>query len=477
MKKSLRRLEEYLEKFGGSQERIATEDTEIPNCGSRRKSLCALWLTGLLQICSSPLAGEVRRGVTTPKYPAFPSETPHPTSPSRGEESDKQMPGGAGSDRSNVNNVRMERAKLKEVQIMKRVLFMLVAAALMFGSAVREAAAVGSTPNDTVITGFFTNGDTIPKSLGQVSLGYTSTNLPADTQYKGCTATITRSVDTAWDLSAIDTPADVNNAKARDTVSYAYRITNNGNATQTMDLSAIFVSIGSDTNWGANAYRIFSDNNNNGVWENGDTVVDSVTLSANSSDTVVVVVLVPVTAVEDDSSGTRLFMTDRAPIVSPSTTGDLWQNGAPISGNDAYDTQYDTVVTRVVGPNVRVSKAQTLQSGRARPGDTIVYAITFDNDGSDSAANVVIYDAISGNSTFVPNSADSAELSSNSYLTAYDSSNLGTATFDDTGSTLVKVIRWTLTQPLGVTSGDNKATVNFTGLNDAGRVYFKARIN
>ena len=391
----------------------------------------------------------------------------------------KQTPGGAGLDRwMEAKDVWRKPNENKEVTGMKNSILVLLAAALVVLGAASGAMAVGTAAGDSVTNGFYTAGDTIPKAVGRVSVAYAPSNLPTDTTYKGPAATIQQTVDTGWDLAQLNTPADSNGARARDTVSYGYVITNTGNATQTMDVSAVFFSMGSDTNWGA-AYKVFDDVNNNGMWEPGDAETAAVQLSAGSSDTVVVVVLVPVTAVDDDSSGTRFFITDRAPIVGPSATGDLWQNGAPLAGDDGYDTQYDTVVTRVVGPNVRVSKTQTLESGRARPGDTIVYAITFDNDGSDSASNIAIYDAISANSTFVPNSADSSELagSGQSALAAYDTSALGASTFDDTGSTAVKVIRWTLSQPLGVTTGDNKTTVDFTGFNDAGRVYFKARIN
>jgi uncharacterized repeat protein (TIGR01451 family) len=382
-------------------------------------------------------------------------------------------------DARSEESVRRKANELKEVTGMNRAILVLLAAVLSVVSVVGEAAAIGTAAGDSVTNGYFTTGDTVPQTVGRLSIGYVAPNLPVDTQYKGPAATVNRTVDTGWDLAALNAPADSNAARARDTVSYAYVITNNGNATQTMDVDAIFVSVGSDTNWGAAAYKVFYDGNNNGIWENGDTTITTLTLASGASDTVVVVALVPVSAVDDDSSGTRFFITDRAPITGASTTGDLWQNGAPLSGNDLYDTQYDTVVTRVVGPNVRVTKTQALESGRARPGDTLVYAITFDNDGGDSASNVVLYDAISANATYVPNSADSNELtgSGQSALVAYDTSALGTATFDDTGTTAVKVIRWSLSQPLGVTTGDNKSAVDFTGNNDAGRVYFKARIN
>ena len=343
---------------------------------------------------------------------------------------------------------------------------------------VSGANAVGTAAGDSVANGYFISTDTVPQTPGRLSIAYTPANFIADTTYSGPATVLSQTVDTAYDLAAINQPADSNSVRARDTVSYGYVITNRGNATLTMDVSAIFQSVGSDTNWGASAYKVFNDVNNDGKWDNGDAVITTVTLAANASDTVVVAVLAPATAVDDDSSGTRFYVTDRAPLVSPSTTGDLWESGAPIGGNDLYDTQWDTVVTRVIGPFVRVTKTQTLQTGRARPGDTIVYAITFDNDGGDSANNVVLYDAVPANAAYVPNSADSSELagSGQSVVVAYDTSVLGTSTFDDTGTTSVKVIRWNLSAPLGVTSGDGKSSVDFTGNNDAGRVYFRVRI-
>ncbi|MBI4179955.1 DUF11 domain-containing protein [bacterium] len=361
---------------------------------------------------------------------------------------------------------------------MKRTILKLLAVALLVLGAASGATAVGTAAGDSVANGYYTATDTIPQAEGRLSIAYVASNLPADTLYKGPASNVSQTVDTGYDLALLNTPSDNNAAKARDTISFGYGITNLGNATLTMDLAAAFETIGSDTNWGAGAYKVFSDANNNGVWENGDVEITTLTLAADAVDTVVVVVLVPVTAIENDSSGTRFFVTDRAPRVGASVTGDLWENGGPIAGNDARDTQYDTVATRVVGPNVRVDKTQVLASGRARPGDTIVYAITFDNDGSDSANNIAIYDAISMNATYVPNSADSAELvgTNQGFVTSFEDTFSGSV-FNDTGNTSAKVIRWSLSQPLGVTTGDNGSTVDFTGNNDAGRVYFKARIN
>lgn len=353
-----------------------------------------------------------------------------------------------------------------------------VLAVCLVGAWAAAALATGSAAGDSVTNGYFAKSDTVPQSAGRLAIAFTPVNLPTDTLFSGPSATVSHTIDTGYDLAAINSPADSNIVRARDTVSYAYVITNRGNATLTMDVSAAFSSVGSDTNWGSSAYKVFNDANNDGMWSSGDAVITTLTLAADATDTIVVAVLVPNTAVDDDSSGARFFVTDRAPIVSPSVTGDLWENGAPILGNDSYDTQVDTVVTRVIGPNIRVTKTQSLASGRARPGDTIVYAITIDNDGGDSASNVVVYDAIPSNAVFVPNSADSSELngSSQTAIVSYDSSSLGAATFNDTGSTAVKVIRWNLTQPLGVTSGDDRTTVDFSSNNDAARVYYKVRI-
>lgn len=353
----------------------------------------------------------------------------------------------------------------------------LVLSAFFSGPLALPAGAVGTAAQDSVVNGFYSAGDTVPQLPGRLSIAYTPVNLPAETSYAGPASSLSQTVDTAYDLAPLNAPADSNAARARDTVSYAYGITNRGNATLTLDLSAVFRQIGAATDWGAGAYKVFNDANNNGVWDNGDAGITTLTLAADASDTIVVVALVPASAVDGDSSGTRFFVTDRAPRTGASVTGDMWENGAPIAGNDQYDTQYDTVVTRVIGPNVRVAKTQVLETGRARPGDTIVFAITFDNDGADSANNITLYDAIPQNAIYVPNSADSAELagSGQGYVTSYDDT-YSAYTFNDTGNTSAKVIRWSLSAPLGVTSGDDPDAADFTGNNDAGRVYFKVRI-
>lgn len=359
---------------------------------------------------------------------------------------------------------------------MKKAILVLLAALVgMFGAA-SDVFATGTNAGDSVTAAYFTSTDTIPQSLGRLSLAYVSGNLTADTLYKGPSSTVSRTVDTGWDLTPLNAPADSNSAHARDTVSYGYYIKNTGNAAATIDVAAIFASVGSDTNWGSSAYKVFYDLDNDGSWDNGDTVITSLTLAADGAETLAVVALVPYNAAEDDSSGTRFYVSNRAPATGSSVTGDMWEAGAPLGGNDNYDTQVDTVVTRVVGPNVRVSKSQILLTGRARPGDTIEYSITIDNDGSDSASNVVIYDAISQNATYVPNSADSALLSGQTALAAYEAT-VGSTAFDDTGSTTAKIIRWSLSGALGVNSGDDKSTVDYTGVNDSGRIGFRVRIN
>lgn len=360
---------------------------------------------------------------------------------------------------------------------MNRTIFVLLAALMAMLGAAGEVFAVGTAAGDSLTNGYFTSGDTVPQNVGRLSIAYYPIGLGSDTAYKGSASDTRQLVDTGYDLAAINAPADSNGARARDTIGYGYVIQNKSNATLTMDVAGIFSSTGSDTNWGSSAYKVFNDANNDGVWADGDAVITTVSLAADAYDTVTVVVLVPTTAVEDDSSGTRFFVSDRATIVSGSVTGDLWENGNPlVASNDANDTQYDTVTTRVIGPNVKVTKQQALLSGRARPGDTIVYNITFDNEGSDSANNLVIYDAIPKNSTFVPNSADSAILASNTFVAAYDDT-YSASNFNDTGNTSAKVIRWTLGSQVGATSGDSKSTINLTGVNDSGRVEFRVKIN
>ena len=394
--------------------------------------------------------------------------------------------------------------------------WVLAMALLLVGFMAGSAMAAGTASTDSITNGIFVQGDTEPQARGEVSVGYMKSSNSVDSVFKGPSAVAQVSVDTGYDLALIGTPQDTR-ISISDTASFPYYVKNDGNAT----LRIYFDSAGhpssqgdsgpaaGNTNWNiTGSYKVYTDSDNDGRWENGDTIIGAyqgasnyIQLAAGASDTVVLVVISPVDAKDAETSVAFILVTNRAPVSNGSTTGDGWEDSVPVA-NDIKDTQYDTTVTTVVAPNVFVDKTMSEEtSGRSRPGDTLIINITFDNDGGDTARGCELMDAIPTNTRYVRNSADSGIYLGNigQTATAYGDSDI-TVTFDtdvpgteldfkdteghqsDTAPTTgerqqVRAIRWSLETNLGENNGDAKGTVNFAdGVYDNGRVAYRVVI-
>ena len=392
-----------------------------------------------------------------------------------------------------------------------------MAALLVWAALAIPARGAGTSSQTTITNGVFTPGDTVPQAAGRLSVAYQISASVPDSIYSGFTsAGVSVTVDTGYDMALIGTPPD-SRAAIGDTVSYGYWIKNTGNAT----LRIYFDSAGhpasqgdsgpaaGSANWSIpGSYKVYTDSDNDGSWDNGDTIIgpyqgaaNYIQLAPDASDTMVLVVAIPGDANDGETTTAFLLVTNRAPVGNGSTTGDGWQDSVPYTGTER-DTQYDTTVTTVVGPNVFLDKTMSEETpGRSRPGDTLVINITFDNDGGDTARGVEIMDAIPNNTRYVRNSADSGIYlgNSNQTATSYGDSDI-TVTFDtdapgaemdfkdteghqsDTAPTTgpnqtVRAIRWSLETPLGENNGDAKGTVNFNnGDYDNGRVAYRVVI-
>ena len=386
-------------------------------------------------------------------------------------------------------------------------------ALLLVGFMAGSAMAAGTASTDSITNGVFVQGDTEPQARGEVSVGYMKSSNSVDSAFKGPSVVAQISVDTGYDLALIGTPEDTRIAIS-DTASFPYYVKNDGNAT----LRIYFDSAGhpssqgdsgpaaGNANWNiTGSYKVYTDSDNDGRWENGDTILgpyqgasNYIQLAAGASDTVVLVVISPVDANDAETSVAFIMVTNRAPVGNGSTTGDGWEDSVPVA-NDLKDTQYDTTVTTVAAPNVFVDKTMSEETaGRSRPGDTLIINITFDNDGGDTARGCELMDAIPNNTRYVRNSADSGIYLGNigQTATAYGDSDI-TVTFDtdapgseldfkdtegnqsDTAPTTgpnqqVRAIRWSLETPLGENNGDAKGTINFAdGVYDNGRVAYR----
>ncbi|MBI4178786.1 DUF11 domain-containing protein [bacterium] len=390
-------------------------------------------------------------------------------------------------------------------------------ATLLWGTA---ALGAGTASQTSITNGVFNAGDTIPQTTGRLSISYKLSVNNADSRYVGFnTSGVSVVVDTGYDMDTIGNfpggtsyPAD-QRGNIGDTISYAYWIKNTSNATVRIYFDSYFHPAGlKDSGPGASgpagswdvpaSYKVWTDSNNDGVWATGDTIITFLELAAEASDTVVQIVVIPTDANDGESSYASLLVTNRAPIGNGSTTGDGWQDSVPFTGTER-DTQYDTTVTTVSGPNVVVSKTIVELSGAAsRPGDTLIINITFDNDGSDTARGVEIYDAVPANTKLIPNSADSGSFLGNWMTSAtgplgdtdirvyYDTDALGsTLDFGDTylsqDSRAVTAIRWSLKAAVQVgregdlspdEGGDALGTAEFQNGQDDGRVEFRVTI-
>jgi uncharacterized repeat protein (TIGR01451 family) len=327
------------------------------------------------------------------------------------------------------------------------------------------------------------------------------------------------SVDTGYDLASIGTPANATTTIG-ETASFAYFLENRGNATlriyvetSTHPSSQGDSGASNNANWNLiGSYKVYTDSNNNDVWNTGDTIIGNqgtanyIQLAAGASDTLVLVIVVPTDANNNETTTGFVMFSNRATIVNAG--GDGWQDSVPIATNDSRDTQSDTVTLTVSGPNVIVDKTLTEEtSGRSRPGDTLIINITFDNDGTDSARGLEIYDAVPNFARYIKLSADSGIFglygtsgflgqTATSYIetditVTFDTDAVGT-TLDfkdtegnqsDTTSTTgvastVKAIRWTMELTVGETNGDAVGTVEFNdGVYDNGRVAYRVRID
>ncbi|MFB6345784.1 MAG: hypothetical protein ABEK50_08445, partial [bacterium] len=132
-----------------------------------------------------------------------------------------------------------------------------------------------------------------------------------------------------------------------------------------------------------------------------------------------------------------------------------WEDGQPISGADANDTQDVYFRTSVEGPVLSVSKTFSSVSGSYRPGDTISYSITVTNTGADTAGNEAVVDAMPDSTTFVSGSAtDDADVTP-SYSTSLSESDDFTNS-GGTGSTSTERVKFKL-DGINLGPGDSKS--------------------
>lgn len=180
-------------------------------------------------------------------------------------------------------------------------------------------------------------------------------------------------------------PTASQNVASGGTVYHASQVLNQGNGTDSLDVTYAFENQTGSGTWGDSLYH---DVNRNGIFDAGtDTLLDDsgsytiADLAADSTFYVLLAVSTPAAGVDGDNIDDRLTATSR---FDPSKTDDgvytTTINAAAMSGNKTND---------------KVAPVE---------GETITYAVTVANTGSDSAYAVVVRDTIPGNTTYVDES-------------------------------------------------------------------------
>lgn len=122
-------------------------------------------------------------------------------------------------------------------------------------------------------------------------------------------------------------------------------------------------------------------------------------------------------------------------------------------------------ITRVKAPVMTLTKSVTTLTGRTRPGDTLIYTITYTNTGSGSATQIVITDISPSNTTYLTNSVQiNNSANSNTFTAKTDA--------DNTGDDEVIVTGETITVSLGTVGPRLLGAVTHTG-----QIRFKATID
>ena len=213
-------------------------------------------------------------------------------------------------------------------------------------------------------------------------------------------------------------------------------VSNTGNGSDTFDLALS----GLDPGWTA---TIYWDENGDDMWDpvNETTVVtDTGSLAANGEFEVLIVVDVPDTASNGDSSSVTLTATSQ------------------FDSNQSDSGTYTVTVQDAV---LSATKSVYDSTGY-QPGDTVTYAISGSNSGSATAENVVITDVIPANTTYVAGSIRIGAVSGD-----YD----GAAVQTDADDSPTDDVKYTAGfRTITVDWGDAPAS-------DSGVIYFKVTID
>lgn len=245
-----------------------------------------------------------------------------------------------------------------------------------------------------------------------------------------------------WDLrvevaggSTFDVKSKTDSVNVSQPIFYRLRLTNLGNRT---DTASFAISSTIPLSW-----TLFEDKDSSGTFNTGDEVYSGNTGGIASGGRKYFLAYDTVgQSVQDRRLDSALFIATSITLT-------------------AKDTGY--TYTRIKAPVMTLTKSVTSLSGRNRPGDTLVYTITYTNAGSGTANQIVISDVSPSSTTYI---ANSVEINNSA------NSNTFTGKTDTGDADEVEVTGGTITVNLGSVGPQLLGDATHTG-----QIRFKVRIN
>ena len=226
-------------------------------------------------------------------------------------------------------------------------------------------------------------------------------------------------------------PDNSSTAVPGDLVYYAHRVTNTGNNSDTINLSAV-----SSQGW---AVQFWADVNNDGLFDPGDVLLGDSDGDSSPDPGVLIA---------------DAFFDILVEVTVPGATVDGTVDTTTVTGTSLFDslvTESAVDTTTIAAPALAVVKS-VAPVGNQPPTTTLTYTVLMTNNGTGAATAVVVNDPIPANTTYVTGSAAGAG-------TTIEYSHDGGGSYDASDAAPVTHIRWTLAAALA--AGGGSATVSF----------------
>lgn len=267
------------------------------------------------------------------------------------------------------------------------------------------SAVFAATPNRIVWTNIGNGGDIYGGMTGQLKFKVTvNANVPAgttlsNTAYLVYTDSIsgrtkrppggpsesTVESDGGWDLdiaamsNGFVTNNDDDSVNVSQVIEFKIRVTNTGNRQDTATWAR--------TSSLPLTWELFRDVDEDGVYDLGTDTPFIV-----GTDSVIV------------AQGDSIFLIARDSIAQNQTDRARDSANYVITSVFLPESATGYHITRVKAPVMTLTKSVAAQNGRSRPGDTLIYTITYTNTGSGSANQIVISDVSPNNTTYIDES-------------------------------------------------------------------------